>query len=255
MLFHLRSYIFTVYMYVTALIIASVCFPSLLKRDWAMKVSKAWASVALWGLRNICGIDRCIQGTEVIPDGPAIIAGKHQSMWETIFLAAALPHPSFVLKKELKRLPIFGWWCARSGFIFVDRKAGAKALRQMISDAQNALDQGSSHIIIFPEGTRTRVGERASYQPGVAALVKALQLPILPVAHNSGCYWRHYRGDKIPGTITLQFMEPISSSTPRTELMKRLEDVIEPATRALESKAERATASSPRATQETAPHG
>ena len=109
------------------------------------------------------------------------------------------------MKRELKPVPFFGWWCAASGFVFVDRAAGAKALKSMISDSKQALALGSSHIVIFPEGTRTRVGEAGDYQPGTAALAKALDVPIVPVAHNSGCFWRHHEGRMVPGTVTLEF--------------------------------------------------
>ena len=231
----LKSRIFSIYMGLSALLIAIFAFWSLFRKDWAMKVGKFWNATALFGLKHICGIDSEIIGKENLPDGPAIIASKHQTMWETMALCSYLPFPSFVLKKELGRIPIFGWWCAQSGFIFIDRSAGAKALRKMVEDSKAAIASDTTHIIIFPEGTRSPIGTKAPYQPGLAALAKALSLPIVPVAVNSGVFWQHPSGRKVPGKITLEFLPPLSPDMPRAQLMPAVEEVIETATRRLEA--------------------
>ncbi|MEM9988074.1 MAG: lysophospholipid acyltransferase family protein [Pseudomonadota bacterium] len=221
---------------------AIVFMPSLLRQPWALWASQLWTRMVLWGLKVICGIDEKVSGQQHLPPGPALIAAKHQSMWETVYLASTLPHPSFVLKKELGRIPIFGWWCARSGYIFVDRDAGAKALRKMVGEAKKAFDRGASHIIIFPEGTRTAVGDTALFQPGVAALAKALNVPILPVAHNSGGYWQHHTNLKVPGTIHLEYLPPMEEGLSRTELMAQLQNRIETTTQKLMAEADDALA-------------
>lgn len=248
----LRSWTFTAFMYAYALFIGVVCAPTLLRRDWALAVAQAWCRGILWGLRTICRVSSHITGQEYLPDGPAIIAGKHQSMWETVFFCAFFKKPTFILKKELRTIPVFGWWCEQSGFIFVDREAGASALRQMVHDAKAALADGATHIIIFPEGTRTALGTRTTYQPGIAALARSLRLPVVPAAHNSGCYWRHPGPEKAPGTIALKFLPPISPSTPRAQLMASLEEVVESTTRQLENQAYQATAPRPAPSQEEA---
>ena len=122
-----------------------------------------------------------VRGTDHLAVAPAILAAKHQSMFETIALSAIVPRACFVLKKELRKIPVFGLWCARCGFIFVDRKAGATALRDMLAQAKQKLTDGVSHIIIFPEGTRTEPGTTAPYQPGVAALSKSLSPSYHPI--------------------------------------------------------------------------
>ncbi len=232
----IRSSLFTVFMYAFALCIALVAWVTLFRREWAMAASKFWCRGVLWALRTLCGINTDMRGLDNLPEGPAIIAGKHQSMWETVFFCALFNGPSFVLKKELKSIPVFGWWCAKAGFIYIDRDAGARALRQMVDDAKDAIAKGATHIIIFPEGTRTGLGQKATYNPGVAALAKALKLPVVPAAHNSGCHWRHPGPLKVPGTIFLEFLPPLSPKLPRAQLMEELEDIVEGATARLEAK-------------------
>lgn len=232
----LRAYAYKAYMAIDTILIGLFSLPTLLHKGWAVALSKLWVHSLEWGLAHIAGINRKVTGLGHLPPGPAIIAAKHQSMWETLALNVVLKAPCYVLKKELKYVPIFGWWTTRCGFIYIDRKAGAAALKQMVAAAEKAIAAGKTHIIIFPEGTRVKPGETGRYQPGVAALAKALHLPIVPVAHNSGSHWRHHEGDMIPGTITLHFGEPISPELPRAELMRALQDSIEPATRALEER-------------------
>lgn len=261
-MYRFRSILFACFMATSALVIGFLCIPSLVRRRWALAVSKFWATTCLHGLNWICGIQSRVTGAERLPEGPALIAAKHQSMWETLYLTAALPAPCFVLKQELRGIPVFGWWCARSGFIFIDRLAGAQALRDMLEKSKAAIAGGASHIIIFPEGTRVAPGERGQYQPGVAALAKGLKLPTVPVAHNSGTYWRHHDGRKLPGIIDLTFFSPLPADTPRATLMQRLEEIIETATRGLEAGAPAATGTPPGSTptgatspQETRHHG
>ncbi|WOI52866.1 lysophospholipid acyltransferase family protein [Parvularcula sp. LCG005] len=231
-----RSIIFNLYMALCAILIALFGWWTLFRRDWTLASSRLWNGMVYQGLRFICGIDSETIGRDRLPDGPAIIAANHQSMWETVALCAQLPRPCFVLKKELGDIPIFGWWCRRSGFIFVDRSAGAAALKKMVRDARVAIDRGVSHIIIFPEGTRTPVGTTAPFQPGLAALAKAISVPIVPVAHNSGVFWQHPSGRKVPGTITMEYLPALSPDQPRAALMAATRDAIETRTRQLEAR-------------------
>ncbi len=222
-----RSFAFSLFMALAALVIGTLGAPALLRREWALRVAKFWIDVCLWGLKVICGIDARVTGQENLDVRPALIAAKHQSMWETIFLARFLPSARFVLKKELRAVPIFGWWCHRLGFVFIDRKAGAKALRSMLTQAQEAFDQGASHLIIFPEGTRTAPYETVAYQSGVAALAKSLGVPTIPVSHNSGSFWRHHEKRMVPGTIDLVAFPPVSSEMPRPAFLKTLQNQID----------------------------
>ena len=231
-----RSALFATYLLVSALVVGVFCLPALLNRDATIAVGKAWSANVLAALRVICGLDHRLVGAENLPRGPGLLAVKHQSMWETLALTSLLERPCFVLKKELGRVPIFGWYCRAAGFVFVDRADGARALRSMTAGAKRAAAEGAQ-VVIFPEGTRAAVGEARPYHPGVAALARAMAVPVVPVAHDSGRFWTHPGILRRPGTITLEVLAPIPAGTPRKPLMAALTDAIEPATRALEGEA------------------
>lgn len=221
-----RSYLFIIWMFSFSIVAGLVCMPCLLKREWAIGFSAFWARGVLAGLNVLCGVRDEIHGSENIPSEGCIIAAKHQSMWETLRLQTLLPRPSFVLKKELAQWPIFSWYCRASGFIFIDREAGAKTLRDMTNQARERLAEGAQ-IIIFPEGTRSAPGERLPYQPGVAALAKALGAPTVPVSHNSGEHWTQPGPQKTPGVIELTFHPAITDASNRKLYLKAVETAIE----------------------------
>ena len=231
-----RSALFTGYLWGSALVLGLFCLPALASQRASMAVSKFWAAGCLRALRLLCDLSYTVEHPERLPTGAALVAVKHQSMWETLALTVLLDQPCFVLKKELASIPVFGWYCRANGFVFIDRAAGAKALRAMTTAAK-AASLRRAQVVIFPEGTRVPPGRTAPYQPGVAALARAMVADVVPVAHDSGLYWRHPSARRLPGTVTLQVFEPIPGDTPRPELMRRLEAVIEPATRALEARA------------------
>lgn len=232
-----RSYAYLACLVLSTAIIGVLGIPFFANRSAARWIAGIWVKTNLLAARWLCGIKTEIRGRENILPGPAIIAAKHQSMWETLVLYDQLPGVRFVLKKELARIPMFGWWCKAVGFIFVDREAGASALRTMLADAKAALAEGASYIVIFPEGTRVAPGESAPYQPGVAALAKSLKLPVLQAAHNSGTYWLTPGPAKLPGTIVLEFLPPLEAGLPREEVTARLESGIEEAVARLEAAA------------------
>jgi 1-acyl-sn-glycerol-3-phosphate acyltransferase len=141
-----------------------------------------------------------------------------------------------VIKQELLWVPFYGWYAARAGSIAIDRRGGAGALRRMLANARRAAAAGRP-IVIFPQGTRTAPGQRLNYQPGVAALYQALELPLVPAAVNSGLFWGRRSFVKRKGRIVLEFLEPIPPGLPRRQLMAELEQRIEAATAALEREA------------------
>lgn len=208
----------------------------LLPRRRVMDFGRFWARCVLALLKAIVGLDGEIRGLEHLPSGPAIIAMKHQSAWDTLILPIVLGDPAAVVKRELLWLPFYGWYAARAGSIAIDRKGGAGALRRMVRAARQAVTAGRS-VVIFPQGTRTAPGEHVAYQPGVAALYQALRLPVVPAAVNSGLYWGRRSFVKRPGRIILAFLEPIPPGLPRAQLMSELEARIEAATSALEQEA------------------
>lgn len=188
-------------------------------RRYAMGI---WAGVLHFLVRHVLGIRTVVEGT--IPQGPVLFAAKHQSMYETLELSRILGAPATVMKKELTRIPVWGWCSRRYGVIVVDREASAKALRGMMRDAEEAIAAKRS-VMIFPEGTRVAPGETPPLQSGFAGLYRILRLPVVPVAVKSGHVWPR-KGPKRPGVITFHFGEPIPAGLPRPEIEKRVFEAI-----------------------------
>ncbi len=233
----LRALVFYIGFFGATALLGAAGLPLLLApRRWVMRFGRFWARCVLALLRTIVGLDGEIRGQEHIPSGPSIIAMKHQSAWDTLILPVILDDFAAVVKRELLWVPFYGWYAARAGSIAIDRRGGAGALRHMVRGARQAVAAGRP-VVIFPEGTRTAPGQRLTYQPGVAALYQALQLPVVPAAVNSGLFWGRRSFVKRPGHITLAFLEPIPPGLPRARLMSELESRIEAATAALESEA------------------
>ncbi len=178
---------------------------------YVRKVSRVWSNGTAWLLAVVCGLRYRVEGLENLPPGPAIIASKHQSAFETVLLSAVIPDLCIVYKKELDSIPLFGWFLRRSRMVSVDRKGGATALRAMLERALAAVAAGRS-VLIFPEGTRIPVGGRGTAHPGLIALVRHLKLPVVPLALNSGLYWPRKSWLRRPGCITLRILPPISET-------------------------------------------
>lgn len=189
---------------------------------------RLWARGVLAFLAAAVGLRHEVRGQEYRPHGPAIVAAKHQSAWDTIVFFLLHERLVYVLKAELLLIPIIGWYLARVGMIAIDRRGGARALRRMVARAREAIASGHT-IVIFPEGTRTPPGTRRPYHPGVAALYGRLGLPVVPVALNSGRYWRRRGFLKRPGTIVLEYLPPIAPGLDRAEFAATLERRIEDA--------------------------
>lgn len=181
-----------------------------------------WAGATLWWLRLTCGLEGRVEGTV---QGP-LIASKHQSTLDTLVLWCTLRNPVFVLKRELYWIPIFGWYLWRSGQIAINRSDGRTAFEQIAQQAPALLAQGRS-MIVFPEGTRVRVGDRKPMRSGVARISALLNLPVTPVALNAGLYWPKHRQTKKRGIARIKFLPPVPACTgDQTEWMARLETLI-----------------------------
>lgn len=235
-----RSNLFNIlfYTWTTAMVL---CFSPGLLLPYQVTVwgQRRWASGVNLLLRWSAGIKVEIRGLQHRPQGGAIIASKHQSAWDTLIWHVILDDPAMVLKKELLSIPIYGWMCRKTRMIAVDRKAGAKALRAMLTDAKEAAELGRA-IVIFPQGTRTAPGVSTAdmpYQPGVSALYRGLDVPVVPVALNSGLFWPRRQLLRRSGTIVLQFLEPIPPGLPRKEFDALLQERVESANLALEAEA------------------
>ena len=195
-----------------------------------------WLRIILGLTRVVIGIDCEVRGRDKIPDGPVIFAAKHQSAWDTMALSLAHPKCAFVLKRELIWLPVWGWYLLRLGMIPIDRSKGISSLKKITKDAGKLAGRGQS-ILIFPQGTRTPPGADRPYLPGVAAIYKGANVPVVPVAINSGLFWPRKLMHKQPGIITVEYLEPIEPGLDRRTFMKLLAERIEPATARLEAEA------------------
>lgn len=223
----LRSLLFNILFFTWSTIMVVLYIPALAAdRRVVMHGQRNWARGVNFLMRWVAGITWRVEGQENIADGAAIYAIKHQSAWDTMILHVLFPDPAVVMKQELLNIPVYGWYCKHTKHIPIDRSAGSRALKKMLEAARNARDTGRQ-IVIFPEGTRTAPGEGGAHLPGVAALYKHLELPVIPVALNSGLFWGREAFFKRPGTITVRFLPAIEPGGDRRQFMARLKDDIE----------------------------
>jgi 1-acyl-sn-glycerol-3-phosphate acyltransferase len=219
----LRSLFYAAIFYpMTMLWVLAGIVATLFGRRPTLAVVLSWVDAHHWLAENILGIRNRILGS--IPSGPHLIAVKHQSMYETLEMVRLSKLPVIVMKKELADIPLFGFLTRRYGVIPVERSAGAKALRALVAAGQEAVESGRP-VIIYPEGTRVRVGETPELRSGFAALYRALGLPVVPVALDSGRVWGRgliHRG----GTVTIKIGEIIPPGLKRGEIEARVHAAI-----------------------------
>ncbi len=198
---YLRSTIFWLAFIMTTVVVGSAVIASYpLSPDTRLRVARYWGTVNLWLLARICKLNYRVTGIENIGTRNAIVLVKHQSTWETMLLHAIIPLGRWVFKRELMRIPFFGWALACTDPIAIDRSAGRAAVNQLVNRGKEKLEQGK-WINIFPEGTRTSPGQDSKYKIGAAMLAAASGYPVLPIAHNAGEYWPRHSYIKWPGTI------------------------------------------------------
>ena len=191
--------------------------------------AKVWAKVSLWALEKLCGIKYEIRGLENLPkENGFVIACKHQSMWETIVFHLIFDQPVYTWKKELLRIPFYGWFIKAMSGIMIDRKGGHVALKSLLNQAKSYIDK-KQNIIIFPQGTRTKVEASIKdypYQSGIVAIYHHLQVKVVPASLNSGVCWN--KNDiKKPGTIILEFSPAIEPGLDKKSFLEKLENTIE----------------------------
>ncbi|QFR34829.1 1-acyl-sn-glycerol-3-phosphate acyltransferase [Ancylobacter sp. TS-1] len=218
----LRSTVFLILLVLWTLLLAATIPYYALRRDppATRRFSRVWAGGVL-ALLRLVGVSCRTIGEGNRPDGPALYVANHQSTFETIAAARLVPDVAIVLKEELYRIPVFGWFLKRSPMIAIDRAGGGAAMKKMFREGREAVAQGRS-LLIFPEGTRQPVDARAPMQRGVLLLYKALGVPVVPVAHNAGLFWLARSFAIRPGTITVSFLPPIPPGLPDNEFMERI---------------------------------
>ena len=227
----LRSFLYTAFLFLSVPVHATaVLLLSPFGHRVYYRVAVNWAQVNLWMLRKLCGLDFLVEGLEHVPARPCVLYWKHESVWETMAGALALPPQTWVVKRELMWLPFFGWGLALLKPIAINRAAGRTAVKQVIEQGQERLAQGLC-VVIYPEGTRVLPGQARRFGVSGAALAKAAGCPILPVAHNAGDFWPRRSLLKRPGTIRVVIGPPIEPEglTP-DEITTRGRDWIQAAT-------------------------
>lgn len=226
-----RSLLFQVafYLIMAGILLVTLPFYFFLPHRAAIGVVKIWTSTTMWALRTIGGVDIEIRHAERLPKGAALIAPKHQSAFETMVLFPLLDDPTFVMKRQLMLIPLFGWYTWKAGMIAVDRAGGSKALRKLAADSRAAAAQ-CRQIILFPEGTRRPVGAPPDYKFGIIHLYRELKVPVVPIALNAGLYWPRRSFLRHPGTIIVEVLEPIPPGLDSKSFLARLIATIEPAT-------------------------
>lgn len=223
----IRSLIFNVLFYVNLTLFLVLGFWFFFTpRKWSIRALQTWARSSTWLLRVICGTKMEVRGTEHIPKGPAMVAGKHQSFWETFAILPLFDDPCFVLKNQLTYIPLFGWFCLKFKMIAVDRSAGSTALRDLIARAKEEVAR-PRQIIIMPEGTRRAPDDPPDYKSGAAALYSQLNVPCVPFGLNAGLFWPRRKFLRYPGIIIVEFCPAIPPGLPRKEFQSRLQEVIE----------------------------
>jgi 1-acyl-sn-glycerol-3-phosphate acyltransferase len=189
--------------------------------DWRFRFARSWAVLNLWLLRHICKLTYRIEGMENITEQGVVVLCKHQSTWDTMILQVILPPVRWVLKRELLRVPFFGWGLAMMKPIAIDRSAGRKAVAQLVEQGRPMLDDGY-WVIVFPEGTRTRPGEKKRYKQGGSILAVETGHPVVPIAHNAGEFWPRHSFLKWPGTISLRIGPAIETRDKSAEQVTEL---------------------------------
>jgi len=219
----LRTLLFTVLFYgLSVPIVLSVPVSALFGRAAVLRHAHVWALMHRLLYRTVMGIRVVVEGE--VPAGTYLFAAKHQAMFETLELQLLLGGPAMVIKRELSRIPFWGWAAMQYGGIIADREASASALRSMMRAAKAFKDEGRS-ILIYPEGTRVVPGERPPLQSGFAGLYRALGLPVVPVALDTGVVWPKH-GPKRPGVVTVRIGETIPAGLPREAIETRVHAAI-----------------------------
>lgn len=225
----LRSLAFNVFFYLNTIFWLFALLPTevMPKAAFWWGVDR-WSRINRWAMSAIGGVKVEIRGLENLPAGGALIAAKHQSTFETVALLDFFHRPTFVMKRELRRIPLFGWYTIKGEQIAVDRSAGRQALTNMTERARIEAGRGRP-ILIFPEGTRRPAGAEPHYKHGIAHLYANLGVPMVPVALNSGLFWGRHDFVRHPGTLVVEFLPPIPPGRDPEEVFAEMQVAIETA--------------------------
>lgn len=226
---YLQNALYYLHVGIATLLIGLVGLPlvALRGRKAANAVATNWVGYMLWAARLHLGVSCEVRGTP--PKGDCIVAAKHQCFLDILVLAHILPRRAFIMKREVMRVPVMGWYAWKVGCIPIDRSRGRDALRAIGREINERMssDDGLGQVIIYPEGTRTRPGEHRDYKHGVGTLRTAASLPVVPVAVNTGLFWPRKGWGVRPGRAVVEFLPVIAPDFPREAFMPRLKAEIE----------------------------
>ncbi|PPR45236.1 MAG: hypothetical protein CFH18_00449 [Alphaproteobacteria bacterium MarineAlpha5_Bin8] len=229
----LRSIIFYFFLAIWTIIMGIICLPYLFVHYSNLrKPTNIWILGIFKLLKYCCNISYKVEGKENIPNYPIIVASKHQSAFETFALYLTIKNSIFIHKKELYFIPIFGQYLKKSNMISIERSNRFSSMKKIIKQAKLKMSKGYS-IIIFPEGTRKKIGELPSYKSGFIGIYNETEREILPVALNSGYCWPKHTFIKKSGKIIIKILKPIPAKLNRKKLLNELENVIEEETNKL----------------------
>jgi 1-acyl-sn-glycerol-3-phosphate acyltransferase len=232
-----RSLVFNTLFYLNLVVLAIVGLPTMLfGRKAVFALARLWGAISVWLLETICGLRLEYRGVENIPSGAVLIAAKHQSFLETFALLKYAPDFAIILKRQLTYVPLFGLYLVVSKQIAIDRGRGVQALQQLVSAAKPVLAAGRQ-IMVYPEGTRRTPGAPPRYKQGVAFLYAESNVPCLPVAVNTGLFWRRREFLRRPGVAVVEYLPVIPPGRKRSAFARELQGVIETACNRLNEEA------------------
>ena len=231
----LRSILFILWLYLWMALLALICLPTLfMPVRIVLACVRFYIRIMLFGLRWICGVKVEFRGLEHLPEGPVLIAGKHQAMLDVFVPFLVFEQPVVVMKRELLWYPFLGWYALKTKMLPIDRSGGARTMKQMLAVARQRISIEGRQMLIYPEGTRQAPGAPPVYKPaGVRAFYKALNIPMVPFATNSGTCWPARGVTRTPGTVIYEVLPALAPGLPSKEMLSQLEQVLESASNKL----------------------
>lgn len=231
----IRSLVFIGQMYVAMLVLAVAFAPLVfVHRDYALRACHSYCRYVRWSAAWMVGLRAEVRGK--VPEGPVLVAAKHQSFFDILLIFGALPRPRFIMKKQLVWAPILGWYALKVGCVPVDRGKRGHAIRKMLERVAKGAE-APGQLIIYPQGTRVAPGVSAPYKVGTAVLYQELGQDCVPVATNVGVFWPRHGLYRKPGVAVVEFLDPIPAGRPPREFLAELSSVIEARSDALMAEA------------------
>lgn len=228
----IRSLIINIGFYIITALVCIGMLPFLLMKNgehYIYKGARIWSSCSLWLIRVVGNITVEFRNTHLIPTSACIFAPKHQSAWETFALFQIIPKPVYAVKKEVTFIPLFGFYMLKCRLIILDRGTRSKAMKSLLDGAKRIFSEGRQ-LTIFPEGTRRNVDAPPDYKLGLTLVYENANVPVIPIAMNSGLVWPRRKFLRYPGKVIVEVLPHIPPGLPREEFKARIQESVETAT-------------------------